>query len=193
MGLSIDLHSREQMVLSIESSYVDAFREIEADPNNEVVVAEIDGAIIGTLQLTFTPSLSFQAGRRLTVVSVRVDAKFRGAEPFVCEDTKEQHYNQEKSKIRGFEIIKVNFDDSFKTLSPGTYLNFRMLEELFGGGDHSRYYMGPGNNPYKSRWSEAGEPVQTLTSYSPTVRGRAGALWSEVKPRLKTWRDRLAP
>lgn len=65
-------------MLSIESSYVDAFREIEADPNNEVVVAEIDGAIIGTLQLTFTPSLSFQGGRRLTVVSVRVDAKFRG-------------------------------------------------------------------------------------------------------------------
>ena len=89
--------------------------------------------------------------------------------------------------------MRADFDDSFKTLSPGTYLNFRMLEELFGGGDHSRYYMGPGNNPYKSRWSEAGEPVQTLTSYSPTMRGRAGALWSEVKPRLKTWRDRLAP
>ena len=88
--------------------------------------------------------------------------------------------------------MRADFDDSFKALSPGTYLNFKMLEALFGGG-HSRYYMGPGNNPYKSRWSEAGEPVQTLTSYSPTMRGRARALWSEVKPRLKTLRDRLAP
>ena len=88
--------------------------------------------------------------------------------------------------------MRADFDDHFKSISPGTYLNFKMLEALFGG-SHSRYYMGPGNNPYKSRWSEAGEPVQALISYSPTMRGRAGALWSEVKPRLKTWRDRLTP
>ncbi len=87
--------------------------------------------------------------------------------------------------------MRADFDESFKSLSPGTYLNFKMLEALFDGG-FDRYHMGPGNNPYKSRWSEAGEPVQQLTSYSPTVRGRAGALWSEVKPRLKTWRDRLS-
>ena len=88
--------------------------------------------------------------------------------------------------------MRADFDDHFKNISPGTYLNFKMLEALFGG-SHSRYYMGSGNNPYKSRWSEAGEPVQALISYSPTMRGRAGALWSEVKPRLKTWRDRLTP
>ena len=46
-----------------------------------------------------------------------VESKFRAAEAFVCEDTKEVHYNQEKSKIRGFEIVKVNFDDSFKKAS----------------------------------------------------------------------------
>ena len=88
--------------------------------------------------------------------------------------------------------LRADFDDSFKAVSPGTYLNFKMLEALFGSG-HSRYFMGPGNNPYKSRWSEASEPVQTLTSYSPTIRGRAHAVWSEVKPGLKTLRDRFAP
>ena len=34
--------------------------------------------IIGTLQLTYTPSLSFQGGRRCTVESVRVDETLRG-------------------------------------------------------------------------------------------------------------------
>lgn len=34
--------------------------------------------IVGTLQITFTPSISFQGGKRATVESVRVDAKYRG-------------------------------------------------------------------------------------------------------------------
>jgi hypothetical protein len=42
-----------------------------------------------------------------------VDGKFRLAEPFVCEDTKDTHYNQEKSKIRGFEIFKIVWNDGF--------------------------------------------------------------------------------
>lgn len=69
---------RESFELPISSSYVNAFREIDEDPNNELVVAELDGAVVGTLQLTFTPSLSFQGGRRSTVESVRVDEGSRG-------------------------------------------------------------------------------------------------------------------
>jgi hypothetical protein len=46
-----------------------------------------------------------------------VEGKFRAAEAFVCEDTKEQHYNQEKSKINGFEIIKISFDEGFNKAS----------------------------------------------------------------------------
>jgi len=56
-----------------------------------------------------------------------VDGKFRGAEPFVCEDTKEQHYNQEKSKMRGFEVLKISFDDSFKKASVVTTVNTTIL------------------------------------------------------------------
>jgi len=69
---------RESFELPIKSCYVDAFREIDADPNNELLVAELDGAVVGTMQLTFTPSLSFQGGRRSTVESVRVDESLRG-------------------------------------------------------------------------------------------------------------------
>ena len=43
-----------------------------------MIVAENDGEIIGTLQITFTPSISFQGGKRATVESVRVDEKYRG-------------------------------------------------------------------------------------------------------------------
>ena len=69
---------RERFEDPLPESYLRAFREIEADTNNELVVAEVDGEVIGTLQLPYTPSISFQGSKRCTVESVRVDEKFRG-------------------------------------------------------------------------------------------------------------------
>ena len=70
--------TRERYENPLPGSYVNAFEEIEADKNNELIVAESDGKIVGTLQITFTPSISFQGGKRATVESVRVDGKYRG-------------------------------------------------------------------------------------------------------------------
>ena len=70
--------TREKVEETISENYTRAFREIERDPNNELLVAEVRGKIVGTFQLTFTPSLSFQGGKRCTVESVRVDAELRG-------------------------------------------------------------------------------------------------------------------
>jgi len=70
--------ARERYETPLPESYVKAFEEIEADKNNELIVAETNGEIIGTLQITFTSSISFQGGKRATVESVRVDAKYRG-------------------------------------------------------------------------------------------------------------------
>ena len=69
---------RERYEDPLPESYLEAFREIDADPNNELIVADIDGEVVGTLQLTYTPSISFQGGKRCTVESVRVDEKVRG-------------------------------------------------------------------------------------------------------------------
>ena len=69
---------RERDENPLPESYVRAFEEIQNDKNNELIVAEKDGEIVGTLQITFTPSISFQGGKRATVEWVRVDAKFRG-------------------------------------------------------------------------------------------------------------------
>ncbi len=69
---------RERYEDPLPDSYLKAFREIDADPNNELIVTELNGSVIGTLQLTYTPSISFQGGKRCTVESVRVDEKYRG-------------------------------------------------------------------------------------------------------------------
>ena len=70
--------TREQYETPLPEGYIKAFEEIDADKNNELIVAEKDGEIVGTLQITFTPSISFQGGKRATVESVRVDEKYRG-------------------------------------------------------------------------------------------------------------------
>ncbi len=69
---------REQYEDPLPESYIAAFREIDADPNNALIVAEMDGQVVGTLQIIFTASISFQGGKRATVESVRVDEKHRG-------------------------------------------------------------------------------------------------------------------
>jgi ribosomal protein S18 acetylase RimI-like enzyme len=98
--------TRERYENPLPESYLKAFAEIEADKNNELIVAVVSDLgfgnadfgfeegqtknpksqipnsksqiIVGTLQITFTPSISFQGGKRATVESVRVDEKFRG-------------------------------------------------------------------------------------------------------------------
>lgn len=71
-------NTREQYEQPLPESYYRAFEEIDRDENNELIVVEHEGKIIGTLQLTFIPSISFQGSKRAQVESVRVDLDYRG-------------------------------------------------------------------------------------------------------------------
>ena len=55
-----------------------AFDQIDAEPRNELIVAERDGVVVGTCQLTFTPSLSRGGAERMTIEAVRVSRDLRG-------------------------------------------------------------------------------------------------------------------
>ena len=57
--------------------YLAAFEAISVDTNNELVVAEMDNNIVGTMQLTFIPGLSYQGSVRMHVEGVVVSAKHR--------------------------------------------------------------------------------------------------------------------
>ncbi|MEU8813813.1 GNAT family N-acetyltransferase [Actinoplanes sp. NPDC048796] len=54
-----------------------AFEQIDADPNNELIVGD-DGEIIATCQLTVIPGLSRGGTKRMTIEAVRVRADRRG-------------------------------------------------------------------------------------------------------------------
>lgn len=69
---------RERFEEPLPKSYFEAFEAIDKDPNHELIVAEMNGEVIGTLHLMFLPSISYQGGMRAQVESVRVDGKYRG-------------------------------------------------------------------------------------------------------------------
>jgi GNAT superfamily N-acetyltransferase len=57
--------------------YEAAFTAIAASPDNELYVAEADGRVVGTFQLTFIPNLTGRGALRVKVESVKVSALLR--------------------------------------------------------------------------------------------------------------------
>ena len=70
---------REQYTLPLPESYYTAFAAIDTDPNNELVVMELDGKVVGVLQLTYIPYLTYQGRWRALIEGVRVDANLRAS------------------------------------------------------------------------------------------------------------------
>ena len=88
--------------------------------------------------------------------------------------------------------LRADFVAECVEISPGTFLFRNLLESLFNRG-LSRYYMGPGDNPYKARWTDEGEPVIEVSVHNRTLGGVLSKLWqSGVRPRLRHLRDRLS-
>ncbi|NUR61338.1 MAG: GNAT family N-acetyltransferase [Catenulispora sp.] len=58
--------------------YLAAFAELDADPNQRLIVADRAGEIVGTFQLTYIPGISQRGLKRAVIESVRVAAAERG-------------------------------------------------------------------------------------------------------------------
>ena len=94
---------REQYEDPLPESYYSAFEQIHRDPNHELIVAERDGEVIGTLHLIFLPSVSFQGALRAQVESVRVDKRFQ-SQGIGSEMMK---WTLERARQRGAQIIQL--------------------------------------------------------------------------------------
>ena len=94
---------RESYKEPLPESYYAAFEQLEQDSNHELIVAELNGEVIGTLHLMFLPSLSYQGGLRAQVESVRVDRK--------CQNqgigSGMMKWAIERAKERGAHIVQL--------------------------------------------------------------------------------------
>lgn len=70
---------RENFQLPLPSAYLKAFEQINADTNQELMVVENENSeMIGTLQLSFIPYLTYQGGIRAQIEAVRIRKDERG-------------------------------------------------------------------------------------------------------------------
>jgi ribosomal protein S18 acetylase RimI-like enzyme len=94
---------RERYENPLPESYYAAFERIDCDPNHELIAAELNGEVIGTLHLMFLPSISFQGGLRAQIESVRVDKRFQG-QGIGSEMMK---WSMERAQARGARVIQL--------------------------------------------------------------------------------------
>jgi GNAT superfamily N-acetyltransferase len=87
LGAIVDLIAADQLGATRDgvrdeadlAAYAAAFRSIDADPAHMLVVAEQDGQIVGTFQLSFLPGLARRGTLRAQIEAVRVAENQRGA------------------------------------------------------------------------------------------------------------------
>ncbi|MEH6457098.1 MAG: GNAT family N-acetyltransferase [Cocleimonas sp.] len=71
--------TREDASTPINSQYLEAFEIIDNDPNNELIVLESsEKTVIGILQLTYIPYLTYKGSWRCLIEGVRVHEDYRG-------------------------------------------------------------------------------------------------------------------
>jgi GNAT superfamily N-acetyltransferase len=80
-----------------------AFETIAAHPDNEIVVATLDGEVGGTLQLTFIPGLSFDGAWRAQVEGVRVRTDLRNQKI----GTRLMEWVVERARERGCRVVQL--------------------------------------------------------------------------------------
>ena len=72
-----EFHARDATGHSTLDQALEAFRELEANLDNAVFVAEVDRRIVGTFQITFIRQLNFRGCRVAQIESVQVAASMR--------------------------------------------------------------------------------------------------------------------
>ena len=97
---------RERFADPLPKGYLLAFAAIDADPNNELVVACLESEVVGVLQLTFIPYLTYQGGWRALIEAVRIDSKRRsqGLGRTMFE------WAIERARSRGCHVVQLTTD-----------------------------------------------------------------------------------
>ncbi len=70
--------TRDDASLPLDDGYVEAFDVLDSDPNQLMAVAELDGTVIGCMQITFIPGLTRKGSWRGQIEGVRIAADLRG-------------------------------------------------------------------------------------------------------------------
>ncbi|WP_420400099.1 GNAT family N-acetyltransferase [Flagellimonas sp.] len=98
---------RENFRKPLPEKYLEAFKNINQDPNQELIVTEDNsGNVIGTMQLSFIQYLTYQGGIRAQIEAVRVHHEYRGK----GIGKKLFQWAIERAKERGAHVVQLTTD-----------------------------------------------------------------------------------
>ena len=97
---------REDSKMPLNGAYISAFEAITRDPNNELLVVELEDSLVGMLQITFIPYLTHIGSWRCLIEGVRVHSDFRG------QGFGEQMFNHaiKLAQNKGCHIVQLTSD-----------------------------------------------------------------------------------
>ena len=99
--------TRENFEIPLPKSYYNAYENINADSNQELIVVENEELeIIGTLQLSFIQYLTYQGGIRAQIEAVRIRKDQRGT----GLGTKMFEWAIERAKQRKAHVLQLTTD-----------------------------------------------------------------------------------
>jgi GNAT superfamily N-acetyltransferase len=99
---------RESFTSPLPASYDAAFDAVDRDPNNELVVATLSDRVVGVLQITFIPYLTYRGGWRALIEGVRVDASVRSG----GIGTRLFEWAIARARERGCHMVQLTSDKS---------------------------------------------------------------------------------
>lgn len=97
---------REDLSNPINDIYLNAFYKIDKDPNQDLVVLEDAGKIVGTFQLSFLQYLTYKGGIRAQIEAVRIHSDYRGqglGEKMIA-------WAIERAKEKGAHLLQLTTD-----------------------------------------------------------------------------------
>ena len=93
-------------VEELPESYLLAFEKISTDPNQELIIVEMNGEKVATFQLSFIQYLTYQGGLRGQIEAVRTHSKYRGQ----GIGKKVFEYAINRAKEKGCHLIQLTTD-----------------------------------------------------------------------------------
>lgn len=97
---------REQATRPLPEAYFNTFKAIENDPNNELIVAEQEGHMVGVMQITFIPYMTYKGSWRALIEGVRIHKDFRSQG--LGRDMLQ--WAIERSRTRGCKLVQLTSD-----------------------------------------------------------------------------------
>jgi GNAT superfamily N-acetyltransferase len=125
---------RENYQIPLPIEYLNAFKSINSDNNQELIVVENEtNELIGTLQLTFIQYLTYQGGIRAQIEAVRIKKSNRGLGigkkmfEWAINRAKERnaHVLQLTTDKQRPDAIKFYEDLGFKSSHEGMKMHFK--------------------------------------------------------------------